>query len=534
MYLMRRMVLTMYESKYSKYTVINQNRFAEEEEILNDLTLINRGAGIPLYEKDGEVFVEDKDTNSMTIGLTGCSKSRGVAKTLIHSIINMKDCAIINDPKGELYNASAHLAYKNNIKVKVLNLRHPERSDGWNPLSIILQFYKAGNLEMANQLIDEFCDSIMSAVADEDDRLWDTGASAYLAAVIKIFLKIMPQPEYFTLANILQFASRTAEDDLKSIIQHCDLPHQVVSAITSITNLEAEKTKTCYYNVMSTGITNLIKNETLLKLLSRNDIDLKELGKEPIIIYVIYPDEQSSLDNVIKSFITQSYVALNWTCAEYPNNRLPICMNYVLDEFSNLAPIDKMDNRISECRSKGIRFHLFIQSMDQLAAKYSESTANTILSNTTTWICFSSKEIKFLKTISEICGEVTDWRGSTKPLITSSDIQHLKKEKESVQVLILKPGLYPYVTNLPYYDKCSFYSPGELNCNDLEVRCSTETDDHFYFTTSEWAQLVYEAYYNNISKRKRKNSDDEDSEELSIQEALERKFDELFGHIDED
>lgn len=488
----------MYEAKYNRYITHNTNRYAEEPEILESLSSIQRGAGIPLYAKKGEVYVEDNDTHTITIGPTGCGKTRAANKLLLYSIINMKDSAIVNDPKGELYEATADLAHENDYDVKALNLRFPERSNRWNPLALIYSFHKSNQTSKANQAIDEFATSLMNATANKDDRYWDIEAARYLAAIIKLFLLIVPGPEYFTLKNILPFASRDAEEDLKAIIRYCeDLPVTIVSALKSVINLEAEKTKTCIYSVLSAGINHLVKNESLLNLFSGNDFDFTELGRKPTIYYLVFPDEQNACLNVINSFITQSYVALNWVCADYPRNRLPICVHYDLDEFSNLPALDGISNRLTESRSKNIRFHLFIQSMNQLSEKYSEPVANTIFSNCSSWICFSSKEIKFLETISRICGIVKDYHGNEKHLITSSDMQYLKKAEDGVEVLILRQGIHPYVCKLPYYDKCSFYHEGNLLFNKMTAnRSDSENEDSHYLTTYEWSQAVYEAYIN--------------------------------------
>ena len=170
----------MYEAKYNRYITHNTNRYAEEPEILGSLSSIQRGAGIPLYAKKGEVYVEDNDTHTITIGPTGCGKTRAANKLLLYSIINMKDSAIVNDPKGELYEATADLAHENGYDVKVLNLRFPERSNRWNPLALIYSFYISNQTSKANQAIDEFATSLMNATANKDDRYWDIEAARYL------------------------------------------------------------------------------------------------------------------------------------------------------------------------------------------------------------------------------------------------------------------------------------------------------------------------------------------------------------------
>ena len=171
--------------------------------------------------------------------------------------------------------------------------------------------------------------------------------------------------------------------------------------------------------------------------------------------------------------------------------------------------------------------------MNQLSEKYSESIANTILSNCSSWVCFSSKEIKFLDTISQVCGKVVDWKGNLKPLISSSDMQYLKKNTDDVEVLILRQGIHPYVVSLPYYDKSSVYSP-KFNYHKkktAECQKGTEEDD-YYLTTEEWSDLVYEAYLN-ARIRNDERATQESGEINDIQAQIDRKFEKLFGPIDD-
>ena len=131
------------------------------------------------------------------------------------------------------------------------------------------------------------------------------------------------------------------------------------------------------------------------------------------------------------------------------NKSLGIRVNYVLDEFSSLPTISDFPAMITAARSRNIRFNLFLQSKKQLYLKYNEES-NTIMSNCENWIYLSSREIDFLKELSELCGE----RGNSTPLLSVSDLQKLDKERG--QVLILSGRNKPIITCLPdinFYDK---------------------------------------------------------------------------------
>ncbi|MER2081615.1 MAG: type IV secretory system conjugative DNA transfer family protein, partial [Ruminococcus sp.] len=141
----------MFESKYRRYLLHNDVRFAEESEIVRDLTPIQEGAGVPLYAEGNEVFVDNSDNHTVVIGPTGCKKSRLTVMTAVASIIHHGESAVINDPKGEIYRKTAHLVKERGGTVYVLNLRDTKKSNSWNPLSQAFLSHKERNTEAAIQ-----------------------------------------------------------------------------------------------------------------------------------------------------------------------------------------------------------------------------------------------------------------------------------------------------------------------------------------------------------------------------------------------
>lgn len=517
----------MFESKYSRYVNNNTTRFAEENEIIENLVSTEKGSGVPLYAKKKTVYVDNMDNHSMIIGGTGCGKSRAVCKTLIKSIITNKESAVINDPKGELYRTTANTA-KQTHNIKVLNLRSPELSDHWNPLYLIYEYYTSGQISKAQQAIDEFSIELMSKTSNKNDRYWDMVASTYISKIIELCLIFSKEFSHFTLENILPLCNENAENTIRSLVGYVpDLSEAMTSGITAVLDVCADKTKSCIYGVIHTGLSDLIKSDTILNLFNSNEIDFYDLAKKPTLIYVIYPDEKQSMNNIVNSFLTQSYTALLDICNGNIEDKLPIRVNFVLDEFSNLTAIQSFDNRISEARSKNIRYHLFCQSMNQLSEKYGDKIAETILSNCTNWICFSSKEIKFIDTISKLCGNVVDYNSREKPLISSSELQYLIKGNKGVEVLILRQGVRPYVVTLPYYD---YLYPSE---NDVVVDDKqSDLNNHSRLAARDWLYLAKEYYDNYKLYQPQGEPKKKNAKNCDLQLKLEKKFDELFGSDD--
>lgn len=480
----------MYEARYARYFTQSEARFAEPEEIEAVTTEVTDGAhsasGAPLAYHDGRYYLDNSDNHSVVIGPTGCKKSRATVIPTILSIISSGESAVINDPKLELYRKTGTAAKKAGAQVYVLNLRDPKHSHGWNPLRLAYRFYEQGKLDEAQQAISDFAECVVApALQKTVDRYWGDMAGSTIKGVGDMYMQTVPK-QYFHLKNIIPFLYEDQFDLLKRLASKMDPLSPATFNLKCLTSLEAEKTKTCVYSTLLSLVAPFVQNQSLLQLLSTTSFDFEELATKQTIIYVSYPDERTALNFLVACFHTQCYEALVSFASTQANDRLPIRVNFILDELSNMAPIPSFSNRISEARSKHIRYFLFCQSFGQLKDKYDE-VAETILANCGNWIVFSSKETDFLKKISDICGHEVDFNGIEHPLVSPFSLQYLQKKRESAEVLVIKQGQYPFITALPDYEHQSVY---EVNQNEESLPTISDKCKAPVLTIKKWIDCV--------------------------------------------
>ena len=62
---------------------------------------------------------------------------------------------------------------------------------------------------------------------------------------------------------------------------------------------------------------------------------------------------------------------------------LPVQIDFLLDEFANCPPFldPSIEKMVSVARSRGMRFHLYIQSFSQLDSVYGKDIARSVLDN---------------------------------------------------------------------------------------------------------------------------------------------------------
>lgn len=445
----------MYEARYARYFTQSEARFAEQEEIEAVTTKVTadrlQAAGTPLAYRDGRYYLDNSDNHSLIVGPTGCKKSRATVVPTLFSIIANHESAVVNDPKLEIYRKTAAAARKAGAQVFVLNLRDPKHSHGWNPLRLAYRFYEQGKLDEAQQAISDFAECVVAPALEKTvDRYWGDLSGSSIKGVCMMYMQTVPK-RYFHLKNIIPFLYEDRFDLLRKLASKMDPLSPATFNLKCLTALEAEKTKTCIYSTLLSLLAPFVQNQSLLDMLCTSSFDFEELGTRQTIIYLAYPDERTALNFLATSFYTQCYEALVSFAGTQPEDSLPVRVNFVLDEISNLAPLLSFSNRVSEARSKNIRFFLYGQSFGQLQEKYGE-VAESILTNCGNWVVFSSKETGFLQKLSDICGREVDYNGLEHPLVSAYTLQHLQKKTESAEVLVIKQGLYPFITELPDYE----------------------------------------------------------------------------------
>ena len=165
------------------------------------------------------------------------------------------------------------------------------------------------------------------------------------------------------------------------------------------------ETRATLFSVLATTI-KMFSDTGIANLTSRTDFELDNIGKKKSAVFLIIPDEKESRHELASLFIDQCYQALVNTAQSYSDGKMPIRVNFILDEFANMPPITSISNKITVSRSRNIRFYLVLQDFDQLKETYKES-AGTIKSNATNWIYLLTSDNETAREISDRLGKYT-------------------------------------------------------------------------------------------------------------------------------
>lgn len=437
---------------------LNSTRFMTQEEFAKQFVELNMkeeiysAGGIPMLVRDDKIYVDAEDSHTIIFGATGSKKTRMFVMPSIGIFARAGESFVVTDTKGELYERTLGDVVKHGYKGYCLNLRNFRQGVTWNPLALPYRYYHNGKKTKAMEFATEMAKMIIGEEMTED-AFWPTTAIDVVCGFILLLFERASEEEchFKSLLELWNSYTSDREKMIKKVKE--EFGKTVIYQKLSSLDNKSDKTVGSIEAFVVMGLNRLCINEEFVEFLSQEGVDLQQLAEEKNAIYLIIPDENTTYHFIVSLFLEQLYEVLLEKAQKEPLQKLPIRMNFLVDEFANIPKIQNMDAMITAARSRNIRFHLIVQGMRQLQQKYGEG-ADTISGNCNNWIYLYSKEYELLQEISRLCGEVVYDNNVRMPLFSEFDLQHLSKEEG--EALVLAGRNYPCLSNLADIDKYSY------------------------------------------------------------------------------
>lgn len=432
-------------------------RFANIEEIINCTELVSfnnnhaKASGIPVMSDGKNLRVDNSDTHSLIIGLTGSGKTRRSIYEMMLSMITAGSSIVVNDCKCEIYRYTKTCLEQNGYKVHVLNFRNPLTGNRYNLLKSAALLYKEGKIGEATEYFYSFSTSIFEPLKSDKDPFWTLESARYLTGLCLLACELL-EIEDINLGNVYNIHVLGREKmGGTSVLRQYFNEERRTSAIWRLvegTVMAPSDTQASILSVMTQGLTRILLNDDIADMMNNSDFDVMDIGREKTAVFLMTKDETSAYDSLVSSFVDQAYTELVSMAEKDYNGKLPVRVEFIMDEFGNMAKLNDMIKKVTASRSRNIRWHLVIQGMEQLSAIYGKEDASIIIGNCGSWCYMNSSDIELLKTISERCGEVKDeFTKEPHRLLTVSRLQHF--DKDAGECLILLGRNRPYITYLP-------------------------------------------------------------------------------------
>lgn len=457
-------------------------RFAKEDEYKRDANVVSvqidgkeaTGGGFPLLydKKKNLIYVDNGEYHSLVIGATGSGKTQTVIYPQVSTLAKNGESMVITDPKGEIYDKCAGMLQSLGYKIIVVNFRDPQNGSCWNPYALPYKYYKEGNQDKANELLN---DMAINIATDEkaDDPFWTNSAADYLTGLsLGMFEDASEDEISISTVNLMM----TVGDEkiggstyLKEYFKMKDPASP--AAINALGTVNApQDTKNSIDSVLKQKIKVFAVTKNLSEMLSRSDFDMEKIGEEKTAVFMIIQDEKTTYHALATIFIKQCYESLISVATRH-GGKLPVRTNFLIDEFANMPKFKDITTMVTAARSRQIRFTFIIQNFAQLSSTYGKEDAETIRGNCGNLLYLLTGELAAMEEISKLCGDKVikvgkDKREETRPLITVTELQKFKQ----FEVLVLRQRLCPLRTNfIPFFKTDYGYGKGNSEAPKLEM-----------------------------------------------------------------
>lgn len=507
----------------ARFSTFNEIKKNFKKEKINNI----KESGVPIwFSKDFKYVWFDRETPHYTyLGSTGSGKSVTAVIPMCSFIATAKNkrSVFITDPKGEIFNTTSKMFKDNGYNVLTLDFRHPEMSNHFNILEPIIKEYeryieyekksivskkdkvKYNNLAMTslaetNRLITSLATMIMQEKTQQKDPFWNNSARNLLEGLIGFFLeeykKNNIKRNQITMTSIRKFQNSSMQEKnfnkFKTYIDRKDYGSKSKDSLTSILNA-SDNTYKSITAVFGEKMS-LFDDVNVANVTSDSDFDFDLLGKEATALFIIVPDEDKVYFTLVTIIVGLLYKELVKLANSKENKKLPVQIDWLLDEFANCPPLADIEALVSVARSRGMRFHFFIQSFSQLDNVYGKEVAQIILDNCGL-IYLKTNTQDTAEQISKRLGKTTissssisqslsllDYNGNKSTSLMARDLLTPDEVKQLHYKTIIFPIIgYPIFRDTVMYNKFSCYEKGEI---ERKVN-SLKQLDNTYFTVEQ-------------------------------------------------
>lgn len=357
-----------------------------------------------------DVFRHKRNLNVVVIGGSGAMKTRGYA---LPNILSGGCSRIILDPKGEILLATGHILQRQGIEVRVLDLIEMDKSLHYNPFA----YLHTENDVMT--MVENLFSATTPKNASQSDPFWDNSAKTLLMALsFLVWKEGKPGDQNFAtvmelLRNCEIIEGREQEQSPTDILfeeVRGKNPNHIALRYWDQYRHGSAKTLQSIQQVLSSHMSQFALS-SVAELTSDDEMDLTTIGAKPVALFCRISDSDKSMNFLVSMLYLQLFQELfNAADLKY-RGKLPVHVEFMMDEFANIALPPDFEKRISTARSRNISFSIILQNISQLKSLYKDDW-ESIVGNCDTLLYLGGNEQSTHEYISKALGKETIWTRS--------------------------------------------------------------------------------------------------------------------------
>lgn len=346
-------------------------------------------------------------------GATGSGKSRGFVKPLMLKMAQLleagksKQSMIIVDPKAELFEQYSEFLKDCGYTVRAFNLLDMENSDGWNCI---------GETEGDVDMVQSVAETVIRNTSEDGQKadFWDKAEQNLLIALI-LYVQSMRDPvtnellpiHERSLGTIYKILSSESAKSLDAKFQRLPLDHPARGPYGIFKQAASNLWGNVFIGLGSRM--NVFQNKLVDKITKYHEIDLELPGKQPCAYFCIISATDTAYEFLSSLFFSMLFKKLSDYARKHGDERgrLPVEVNFVMDEFCNVGKLLDFKKTISVVRGYGINCQIIVQSIAQLSDRYPVKEWEEIVGNCDTQLVLGCNDMMTSEYISKRCGSVT-------------------------------------------------------------------------------------------------------------------------------
>lgn len=346
-----------------------------------------------------------RNLNTAVVGGAGTSKTKSLAQP---NILQCNTSYVVLDPKGENLRDNGNLLKDKGYDIKILNLKEPWKSHCYNPFAFI------ENDDDVQKVATILMKATTPKESKTNDPYWEQQAEILFKAFMFYLHYEVPDYEQnfaFLLEMLREAQVSEGKEEEISIIDELfnELEQREPNHIAVKYYRDVRPVPGRTYNTIRSTLTGRLEKfnlESIANITSNNDIDFISLGTRKTALFLVIPDNDKSYNFLISILYLQMFQHLENYADSLPGQRLPVHVQFLMDEFANVALPDDFEQTLSVSRSRGFSFTIILQNLSQLKFHF-EKQWEGIMGNCDSFVYLGGNEQSSHKYVSELLGKET-------------------------------------------------------------------------------------------------------------------------------
>lgn len=327
------------------------------------------------------------NNNMLIVGSSGSFKTTSI---MHQNLLQMGSSYVVLDVKGDTQRKLGKRFEQAGYKIYSLNFKNPAKSDRYNPfawieteadmLRIIKSWHEAVRPVNENSAADPFWDDAvdlkMQAVFY---YAWLDARDKKKKATFNDVIWLLSQENVPVINPATGEKSNRLTELMDEKAAQYDNDYPPVRAYRKFQGKAAETEGSV--SLMISAMLNICETAEVKRIFSGNDIDLKMIGQEQSVVFLVMPDNVNTYTWITSMFYTQMFDTLIRLSDDEIKGPLPYEVQVWMDEFYAGARPADTEKLLGVIRSRNISMVPILQSIAQAKAIYPNDKWEIMMDN---------------------------------------------------------------------------------------------------------------------------------------------------------